>query len=470
MILLWLPVGMLLPTLAGWLALRMLEGRTTVLLSLERWALGFLLGLTGTMELTFFARWADIITLDRWGFLSVQIALTIFLAIACLLRRHFFPPHPNLNLNLKPSSYTPFVLKIALIVALIWTVVKIVMGGFILVTTPPFFDDTVKNWNLRGKVFYLTGDMPLNLNQLTPEATDSLSSYPPTVSLVKTSLATLAGQWDENLANSIHLLWFLALLALLYAAVRRQSSAAWGLWGVVLFVSLPLVLFHGVNAYADIFLAAHLFAAVHLLFLAAREEDAARRMTIFRLFALTTALLTFTKNEAIVLHLTVLLALFAGLLFLQFRRHRMTLKTCATTIGWLGGFLLVLLLPWLVYKWENALTFGNAKSISGVFAGWQPYVLETLWTNTFFEGNWHLLFPLLFVLILFLWKRILRSPLLILAGFLLVSLALQIGLFLFTSLSAEALMQTGFARGVLQLTPIAVLLTVLLIQEMIRRE
>ena len=471
MTLLWLPVGVFLPTLSGWLLLRLLEGGTRVLQSLERWALGFLLGLTGTMEITFLARWADLITLNRWSFLGIQITLTILLSLAFLLQSFLLPP----NLN-HPTPYplppTPlsraqsrgYALKIALALALIWTVVKIAMGGFILVTTPPFFDDTVKNWNLRGKIFFLTGDMPLSMHPQNPEAIDSLSSYPPTVSLAKASLASLAGRWDEGLANSIHLLWLLALIALLYAAVRRQSSVQWGLWGIVLFVSLPFVLFHGMNAYADIFMAAHLFAAVHLLFLAAREEDAPRRGALFRLFALTTALMIFTKNEALVLHLPVLLALLIGLFALRLRQRRMAAGTAIRATGWLGGCFLILVLPWLIYKWGSGLTFGNAKSIEGVFAGWQPNVLETLWTNTFFEGNWHLLFPLLFALMLFQWKRILRMPLLILAGFLLISLALQTGLFLFTTLSTEALMQTGFARGVLQLSPVAVFLLMLLLQ------
>ncbi|MDD5751765.1 MAG: hypothetical protein PHS73_04580 [Candidatus Peribacteraceae bacterium] len=471
MMLLWLPVGLLLPTLSGWLLLNLMEGRTPVLLRMERWILGFLLGLTGTMELTFLARWADLIILDRWGFLSIQIVLTMLLTIVFLLQRHFFPPNlnPNPNLNLNPNP-TPFVLKIALILALIWTFVKLAMGGFILVTTPPFFDDTVKNWNLRGKIFFLTGDMPLSMHALEPEAIDPLSSYPPTVSLAKASLATLAGKWQEGLVNSIHLLWFLALIGLLYAAVRRQTSVLWGLWSIVAFVSLPLVLFHGVNAYADLFLAAHLFAAVHLLFLAVREQDDVQRNALLRLFALATALLTFTKNEALVLHLPVLLALFAGFLALRLKQHVISVKTCATAAGWLLGCFLIVLLPWLIYKWSNGLTFGNAKSITGTFAGWQPYVLKTLWINTFFEGNWHLLFPLLFALMALQWRRAFRSPLLVLVGFLLTSLALQTGLFLFTSLSAEALLQTGFARGLLQLSPLAMFLTLMLARETLQED
>ncbi|MDD4628436.1 MAG: hypothetical protein PHE68_03530 [Candidatus Peribacteraceae bacterium] len=460
MTLLWIPVGMILPALSGWFLLRILENRTPVLLRLERWVLGFLLGLTGTMELTFLARWAGLITLNRWGFLSVQLILTALLAIAFIIGRLLSPSNLNLTPTPKALRPTPFILKILLVLALLWTVVKLAMGSFILVTTPPFYDDTVKNWNLRGKIFYLTGNIPLSLNTQDPKATDPLSSYPPTVPLVKASLASLAGRWDEGIVNGIHALWFFALIALLYAALRRQSSRLFGLWGIVVFVSLPFALFQGVNAYADIFVAAHLFAAVHLLFLAAREQDNARRDTFLRLFALATALLTFTKNEALILHLPVLLALFAGLLVLRFRKRHMTAGMCVRAVAWMGGFLLVLLLPWLCYKWGNALTFGNAKSIGGTFAGWQPYVLSTLWANTFFEGNWHLLFPLLFALVLCRWKA-LRSPLLIPAGFLFVSLAMQIGLFLFTSLSAEATMQTGFARGVVQLSPVAVFLLML---------
>jgi hypothetical protein len=470
MMLLWLPIGCLLPTLSGWLLLRLLEGRHAVLSQWERWVFGFVLGLTFTIFVTFVLHVTHLIALTRNGLLAVQVFLTFFLTCIYLLRRRFLPhpkPHP-LPSHPRP---TPIWLTLLLVLAVLWTIVKIAAGGAILATTPPYLDDTLKNWNLRGKAFFLTHELTLDLGDSTSAGVSPLSSYPPTVSLLKTWLASLAGEWDEGLVNSIHLLWFLASLALLYMMVRRFASRGWALAGVYLLASLPLYLFHGVNAYADVFVSAHLFAAMGLLFLATTLQGP-ERASAFRLGALASALLIFTKNEALLLHLPAIgiaLLCACSLLILS---GRMTRREAVTTLLWYGGSLFIIALPWLLFKWVNGLPFGNAKAVStGYVLGWQPLALGAIWTNTFFEGNWLLLFPLFLLLIATQGKRILEhGPYVILTLFLLIVIGMQLALFLFTSLSVEAAYQTGLARGFVQLAPLIVLLTVLLARDAIREE
>jgi hypothetical protein len=89
--------------------------------------------------------------------------------------------------------------------------------------------------------------------------------------------------------------------------------------------------------------------------------------------------------------------------------------------------------------------------------------------NTFFEGNWNLLFPLLLLLVALARKRLFSSTLAPLSFFVLAAIALQAGLFLFTSLSVEALKQTGLARGFVQLAPLVTMLTVLLLREEMKK-
>lgn len=470
MTLLWLPAGILLPTLTGWLLLRLIEGRTPVLFRAERIALGFVLGLTFTMFVTFVAHITGLILFTRLGFLAIQLVITALLALTFFIRirRRPSPSHPNLNLNLSlPLRPTPLWAKILLGFALLWIIAKIAGGGFLLVSMPPYFDDTLKNWNMRGKVFFLTQRLDLP----TPsKPMDPLSSYPPTVSMAKTELTAFAGQWNEGLVNSIHLLWFLAAFVLLFEAVRRHSRGSWGLVGTYLLAGLPLYFMHGVNAYADVFLSAHLFAAVSLLFHASREEGP-RRSAFLRLSALATGLLVFTKNEALLLYLPIVLVLLALALFLGWTGGRMSKREIRNALIWYGGWLLSIALPWLLFKWTYGLSFGNAKAVSTGYAfGWQPDVLRTLWINTFFEGNWLLLFPLFFLLVAVRWRHILTSPLFFPILFVFAALLLQIVLFLFTSLSVEATMQTGLGRGIIHLAPLIVLATTLLLHDAMKRE
>lgn len=468
MLMFWLPVGLLLPTLSGWLVLGLLEGSSPVLLRAERWALGLLLGLTLTMFTTFLVYTAGCILFTRWGFLVVQIALTALLVAARLWQRRHLPalrPSPPLP----ASDRLPRWLSAALCIALLWTAAKIAFGGYILMATPPVFDDTLKNWNLRGKIFYETSvlDVPVRAG----EESNTLSAYPPFVSLAKTGFATLAGEWNEPLVNSIHVIWFLVLLVLLYAALRRHLSQAWSLCGVMLLASLPLELFQGVNAYADVFLSAHLFAAVTLTVQGIREPDTGRRHAFFRLAALATALLTVTKNEALLLYLPLLCALLAAGLFSLRRTAGVSGRERVLVLLWFAVWLCAITAPWVVFKWMHGLAFGNAKALStGYEIGWQPNVLQTLWINVFFEGNWHLLFPLFFGLLALRWRTVFRGPAALLTWFVLCALLLQTGLFLFTSLSVEALNQTGVARGIIQIVPLIVLVTVPLLKEGLRRE
>ena len=87
MSLLFLTLGVALPTISGWLLLRAIEGTIPVLSHLERWAAGFIIGLTGTMYVTFLAHILGFIRLDFWGFLAVQITFASLLAASNLLRQ-----------------------------------------------------------------------------------------------------------------------------------------------------------------------------------------------------------------------------------------------------------------------------------------------------------------------------------------------------------------------------------------------
>jgi len=465
MILLWLPIGLLLPTLIGWLLLRLLEARTPVLFSVERWVMGFVFGLTVTMFAAFCANVCHLLPFTRWGFASVQVALVLPLALARLLQWKFSPSQLPATSYKLPASHPSLWLKGTLLLAVVWTLFKVVSGTAILATTPSYFDDTLKNWNERAKIFVMTGTLDTSASTVSP-----LSSYPPAVSLTKAWLTTLAGRWNDGLVNSIHALWFLSALSLLFFALRRRVAWTWSLFGSLLLSSLPLYFFHGVNAYADVFVSVHLFAAVSLLWSGLIEKDNAQRSSFLRLSALASALLIFTKNEALLLHLPLVLALLVAGLFSLRRSRGLSNREAAKTLLWFAGWILAIGLPWLIFKWVHGLTFGNAKAVSGIVIGWQPGVLWTLGVNIFFEGNWHLLFPVLLLLLITRGRSALKSSFAPLLLFVIAALALQLLLFLFTPLSVEAIRQTGIGRGFVQLAPLMVILVTLWVREIFTEE
>lgn len=454
-------IGIALPTLNGMVLLTLLEGTKPALFKLERAALGFTLGLTATMFLVFVGALLHLpIALPL--FIGVQVV--VFIALM-LLRRWMQSTSLLAGKIASDTSHAPQWITIILQTLLLWTAVKFLITGVVfLLLTPSYMQDTLSNWDLRGKVFYADHTLTLTLPGEDPTTSPlGVSSYPPAVPLAKAWLASLAGNWNDPLVNSIHMVWYLCAIALVYYAIRRFASKVWALLGAYLIGSLPLYLMHGVTAYADAFLSAHIIAAVGMLFFASRATNDEDRMSYLRIAAIATALLAFTKNEGLILYLPPILLLIILLLLYWKQKHIVQGKTLFKMSAWAIGCLIVIAVPWLIFKWSHHLTFGNGKPFTSLGLSWQTGVLTSISINTFFEGNWLLLYPLLFVLIIWRWKHAFTSLIMLTTFFLIIYLG-QGSLYLFTHLSIEALKQTGYARGLVQLTPVAVLLTTLLLK------
>jgi hypothetical protein len=458
MIYLLLPIGLALPTVCGWLLLRIVEGQTPVLFKWERWTAGFVLGGILTTYLIFLT---EVTGIGSFSFLSMFLTQLILLMIlGGLYWKNRSKLTDNLNLTTDNSSPWKFWQKIVAATLGLWVIAKLV-SGFILLIGPAYFDDTISNWNIRGKAFYIHQELIL---EIIPGKGSGIGSYPQAIPLQKAWLAHLGG-WHEGLVNSLHMIWYLAALALVFFALRRLMNLRWSLLGVYLLASVPLYTMHGVSAYGDCFLSVVIFLAVSWLFFAARSVGT-DRMTFIRLGAIATGLLIYTKSEALLLHLPPLAVLVLGLLILG----GMTGMQKKKTIAWYGLCVSSVLIPWVLFKRMNDLGFGNAKNISGMALEWHEGVLRAIGINTFWEGNWSLL-PILFLgLVIAKWRTAFRSNLIILTGFVIVVIVGQLPIYMFTALYVEALNQTGYARGIIHLIPVVVVVTTVILERVMSDE
>ncbi len=456
--LLWLPIGMILPTLCGWLLLRATEGDTPVLHRTERIVAGFVLGGVLTTYVIFLT---DVTHMGNFGFLSMlltQIILALLLGAFCLRQQYKKTIHYPLSTIHYPNTSLLSWQKTLAIVLGLWLAIKLI-AGFIFLIGPAYFDDTISNWNLRGKAFYVAKHMVLDI-----PGNQEISSYPPSIPLLKTWLANVSGGWHEGLINSMHILWYIAALYLVYCIARRLMSTSWALLAAYLLGSVPLYVMHGASAYGDCFLSAVLFLAVAWMFLAARSPSP-ERMAFLRIGSIAAGLLIFTKNEALLLHVPPLLLLLIGLLLLGKFTRKEKLAACT----WYALSITAVGIPWITYKVAQGLTFGNAKGISGFDITWHAGVLKAIGSSTFLMGSWSLL-PILFAGLLVLrFKTALRTPLVILTGFFLMVWLGQLPIYMLTPLYVEAVGQTGYARGIIQLIPIVVLITTVLLRDVVGR-
>jgi len=478
-ILFWLIPGLFLPTLAGVLAIRILEGRAPVLFKFERITLGFVLGVTLTMFITFFAQILTGIKLTVLSHLIIQISTVIAIVLLYKITKNKSneekKPAASAGNKIHYSLFTihySFLTRSIILILIVWSLLKIILSSAtFLVLTPSFLDDAVDNWNLRGKVFFTERRIKLDLpNEKGETEIYPLSAYPPTVPLIKAELSAFAGKWDEGLINSIHLLWYLSTIILVYFAIKRSAGGIFALLGAYMLTSIPLYLMHGTNPYADAFLSAHIFAAISMVYFAVTADNPEEKKSFLRLGALSAALLIFTKNEALLIHLPVILAITAVSLFWLKKKNKLQTSECVKIIYWYSGFVLAVALPWIIFKLANGFAFGNAQALSGIKLSWHPGIMKAVFYNTFLEGNWLLLFPLLLILLVIRRKDAFKTPLLVLTAFLLIIYFGQMPLYMFTFLYTEAVNQTGYSRGLVQIVPIIVMLAALLLEKLIRQE
>ena len=455
---LWLPIGLAPSILTGWLLLRLVEGSTPVLHQWERWIAGFVLGGIVT---TFFIFLTEITGIGSFSFVSMLVTQCIILIILGGIYRKNSRNHvTSYELRVTNAPWKAWQ-KVLTVILSIWIVAKLI-SGFIFLIGPAYFDDTISNWNIRGKAFFVQQELVL---ELEPGKGTGIGSYPQAIPLQKTWLAHLNGEWHEGLVNSMHMLWYLAALALVFFALRRLMNQQWSLLGTYLLASIPLYTMHGSAAYGDCFLSVVIFLAVSWLFFGVRS-DGDERMPFLRLSAIASGLLVFTKSEAMLLHLPPLVVLMLGaVMFGAFTslQKRSTILWYVCSIGWV-------LIPWIVFKWMNDLGFGNAKDVSGMTLEWHPGVLEAIKINTLLEGNWSLL-PVLFVGLLILqWRTAFRTSVIVCSGFFLMVWLGQLPIYMFTALHVEALNQTGYARGIIHLIPVVVFVSTVLLEKVISDE
>ncbi len=459
-------IGLAIPALLGWLLIRVIEGKTSLLQPLERLAWSLVWGPTAMAALTAALHWVLGVPLNAMGFLGVAILLIVILSVLIFRTSSFRPLHPAAPLaHSKPWKRSA---RIGLGILCVWTVLKVFAGSIDLFTVPTFWDDSFNNWNMRGKMFFVEERIELQIpigNQIVSDE-KGVSSYPPTLPMIKTWMADIRGEWVEGMVNGIHAVWLIALLAMFYYALRRHLGRQASALGVYLLASIPLLLIQGTNPYADAWLAAHLFiCAVCLLQAAQADVHAFRRWLM--LLGVGLGLLLWTKNEAFVLYAPAMVIATIVLVRVKTVREHLDQKTLMRPLFAAAGIGLLVLAPWLLFKLFNGLTFGNAKGVFSVTFGYNPAVPQAIWFHFTREPNW-LILPLAFAVTLIAsGKRAWQLPWIALVLPVVIIVPVQMLIFTFTSIANEAIMQTGLSRGVLHVIPVILLLTILMTYELI---
>ncbi|MFA5085159.1 MAG: glycosyltransferase family 39 protein [Candidatus Omnitrophota bacterium] len=216
--------------------------------------------------------------------------------------------------------------------------------------------DAIATYAIRSKIFYLAGSLPhdffYNLSLLFPHP-----DYPLNIPLSETFVYLFLGGLNDQLVKVIFPIYFVAILGILYYAVKRLSGRAGALLFTFILATIPQFNHFATNAYHDVPFAYYCFTGT--LFLLYWFKEPGSRGYLY-ISAVMTALAGWTKNEGFV-YCVANIILLSVFLFL----NRRTIKKRGLLNGFLYvGIMLLVLAPWLWVKFTANLVNSDVGSTS----------------------------------------------------------------------------------------------------------
>jgi hypothetical protein len=324
-------------------------------------------------------------------------------------------------------------------------------------TWPVFEDiDAFAIWMFKAKWVALQPLLPIPPEFRDPSLSYSHQDYPLGFPLLIAGLYAMAGRIDDTLAGLLLLAIYLAMIAVMYSAVRTLHRRAIALILTAIFIAAPQLSEGGGFPVPETWLILQYTAALSLL-LRWMQQGNRRDLMLAALFMAAAA---FAKNEGTAL--AALMALVAILhALLQKKRKSLLDFTSAACIG------IPLILPWLIYRAFLPKThedYGGKLSSPGLILqnlGRVAHILPAYVGWLFNASRFGLLGYLLVIAALMFPKAFRRAPVLLLWAILLIQLGLYLATFIVTPWDVGMLMKMVTPRLLTQASPVMVMLIAL---------
>lgn len=397
------------------------------------------------------------------AFARVAPCLAVIGAVAWSAAWYLRSRHVEISAaRLSNAARVVIAVAVALVVLRLWTLAAEAA------LRPVFPWDAWSAWSVKPKTWYLLDRFVAYVDPaawLAAPAADLRTSavwdYPELLAWIEVWFASAAGAWNEP---RIHLAWSGALAALGLASYGQWRGIGIGAalaavlaWAML---SLPLIDAHAALAgYADLWMAA-VFGLAVLAWLRWIRRGGAGQLLLAAGFALC---LPMIKLEGAVWLLILSMVGVLGSIRANLRWRLVLGAILLVTIAIsLGGFVFPMLgLGWVDVQWGEIVV----PALGVLDLGWRP-VGAAMLTGLFTLPNWHLLWYLLPVVLVWRWRRFAEDPASARIGTALLACCVFLFvLFFFTDAAAWAENHTSANRLVLHLVPaIFSLLAVLLAQ------
>ncbi|MDR3388408.1 MAG: hypothetical protein P4L92_15275 [Rudaea sp.] len=452
----------LLPSAAGtlaWLALNPARGPGWLAAALGYGIVsGLLLAAAATAS---FAR-AD--TANAWIHAGWWLAL--FAVIAGIVAWRRAPrPAPVPDNRDKVDKWTNVFLALAL-ASLVWR------GGIALreiLLRPTFPWDAWDAWAVKSKAWFLLGHYQPFVSMrdwlqhpATADYTGIAWSYPAALGWIQVWFASAVGGWIEPLIN---LPWFALWLGLLlghYGQWRALGISRVRALAFVYFLgSLPLVMVHvALAGYADLWVAT-VFGFGVLAWMRWQQRRERSQLAIAAICAL---LLPLLKLEG-----AVWLLLFAGVAAFGMLPRRWRRYVAAGMLAVIVFCIVIgrLSLPLFGLGWVDiGMNAIDVPVIGRLAIAWHGAAFDGVLYSLFSQPNWHLLWWLAPMIVVWRWSELrTQESLRLLGALLLAGFGFLLFLFLFTDAARWAESFTAINRLVMHLTPATMTLLVMLCRD-----
>lgn len=459
---LYLFLAIVLPTIAGTLfAARLNTGFGLA----ARLSLGFGLGM-GIVSYLFLI----------FGFVRVPFSLAPFIAALVIVSA-------VLSYGLKFSTGCPscdavhekggILWKILSAILVILIIFKLAFVFFEATHRPLYSWDTWTNWSAGAKLFFYEKGLLLESSgeHFFGRGYRPFLGHPLHATFMQVWSALWLGRFDEALVKIYSFFYFLAMLALFYAAVKEEAGKKFALVSTYLLSSMPILTYHAQEGYADLPLSFYSLAAVICFwkFLTTEKKG---------LLVMAGTMLGFgvlTKNEGLFYVVAVGFAFIAAR-YGKSQSRGIFLKELACLI------LPVVILagPWFIAKLAMGLGFGHG--LAGSEFNWLSDPLygsddprgvhwEVIgkglreWMLT---ANFNLMFPVMAVSFILGIREILRSELKYL--YIIIFSVMAMFIFVYLTLEVTTVMDaTGIHRNTLTYAPIILFALTVLAGRLFRR-
>ena len=319
---------------------------------------------------------------------------------------------------------------------------------------PVFSWDTWFNWSAGAKFFYYENGLALGAGNehFFGAGYREFLGHPLNVPLLQVWCAMWLGEFHEVYVTVPSSVYFIALVALFYLAVKKESGPLYGLVWAFMLAGSGLLTYHAIDAYADLPTATYFTGAFVFFHRYLRKDD----LSMLALAGLFLGMAAFTKNEGVIFFIAV------GVSLLVYLRSE---GRGYKAIFYLALPFVVIAAPWLIFKIFYGIGFGHSgagsgfewfsdsKYAPGAERGIHFEIIGTALKEIFVSrANYNLLFPFWIIISFMGLKAIVKSEIRFL--YIIVLIIVAAFFFIYLTLEATAVTQaTGLHRNLMTYVP-----------------